>query len=131
MPAFRPTEDEVVEIRRTFTERFAGTGNADRMRPERQEADHKDCAENLRTYGEQWLTFMRVPWKPIAEDIERIFTLFVLQSAKHRQVRRLAKCVQWGVIIGTLLLITGMLYLAVGIGTQVSAIAAGAVRPKL
>ena len=101
------------------------------MCPGLQEADRRDFPENLRIYGEKRLTFMQVPWQPIAEDIERVFTLFVLQSAKRRQVRELAKYVQWGVIIGTLLLITGMLYLAVGIGTQVSAIAAGAVRPKL
>jgi hypothetical protein len=100
---------------------LAGTGNADRLRPAQQEADRKDFAENLKTYGEQWLLFMRVPWQPLAEDIERVFTLFVLQSAKRQQVRRLAKCVQWGVIAGTLLLITGMLYLAVGIGTHVTA----------
>ena len=105
---------------------LAGTGNADRSRPEQQEADRRDFADNLRIYGEQWLTFMQVPWHPIAEDIERVFTLFVLQSAKRQQVRRLAKCVQWGVIVGTLLLITGMLYLAVGIGTHATPTMAGA-----
>jgi hypothetical protein len=102
---------------------LAGTGNADRLRPEQQRADRKDFADNLKTYGEQWLLFMRVPWQPLAEDIERVFTLFVLQSAKRRQVRELAKYVQWGVIIGTVLLIIGMMYLGVGIGTHVTATA--------
>ena len=105
---------------------LAGTGNADRMRPRQQEVDRREFADNLSIYGEQRLIFMQVPWHPIAEDLERVFALFVLQSAKRHQVRKLAKYVQWGVIVGTLLLIVGMLYLAVGIDTHGSAITAGA-----
>ena len=105
---------------------MAGTGNADRMRPEKQEADRNRYAENLRTFGEQWLAFMQVPWQPIAEDIERVFSLWVLQAAKRREVRRLAKLVQWGVIVGTVLLMLGLVYLAVGIGTHITPAAAGA-----
>ena len=105
---------------------LAGTGNADRMSPGLQEIDRREFAENLRTYGEQWLIFMQVPWAPIAEDIERVFTLFVLQSNKRHQVRKLAKCVQWGVVIGTVLLIIGLLYLATGMGTHVIATVPGA-----
>jgi hypothetical protein len=105
---------------------LAGTGNADRLRPELQAVDRNNFAENLRIYGEEWLLFMQVPWHPIAEDLERVFTLFVLQSAKRRQVRKLAKYVQWGVILGTCLLIVGLMYLGVGIGTHVTAVAPAA-----
>ncbi|MEN6546716.1 MAG: hypothetical protein ABFE07_11830 [Armatimonadia bacterium] len=107
---------------------LSGTGNADKMSPEQQDADRRDFADNLRIYGEQWLLFMQVPWAPIAEDIERIFTLFVLQSAKRRHVRTLAKVVQWGVTMGTVLLIVGLMYLAAGMGTHVTATAGGRMR---
>ena len=102
---------------------MAGTGDADRMRPEHQEADRSKYAENLRTFGEQWLAFMQVPWQPIAEDIERVFSLWVLQAAKRREVRRLARLVHWGVIAGTVLLMLGLVYLALGIGTHMPAVA--------
>lgn len=103
---------------------MAGTGNADRMRPEHQEADRTGYAENLRTFGEQWLAFMQVPWQPIAEDIERVFSLWVLQAAKRREVRKLARLVHWGIIAGTLLLMVGLVSLALGIGTHVTAVTA-------
>ena len=102
---------------------MAGTGNADTMRPEHQQADRNQYAENLRTFGEQWLAFMQVPWQPIAEDIERVFTLWVLQAAMRREVRKLARLVHWGVIIGTVLLMVGLVYLALGIGTHIPAVA--------
>jgi hypothetical protein len=99
---------------------MAGTGNADRMGAERQRADRNRYAENLRTFGEQWLAFMQVPWQPIAEDMERVFTLWVLQAAIRREVRRLAGLVRWGGTFGTILLMVGMVCLGLGIGTHVA-----------
>ena len=98
-------------------EGLAGAGDADRLCPERRREDRIAFAKALRQFGDEWIAFMGSPWRPLAEDIEQVFILFVLQGVARRQVQHLATIVKWGATAGVLLLLVGLVLLGIGIGT--------------
>lgn len=96
---------------------LAGAGDADRLRPQQRREDRIAFAQALRQFGDEWIAFMGSPWRPLAEDIEQVFILFVLQGVKRRQVQHLAILVKWGITAGVALLLIGLVLLGVSIGT--------------
>jgi len=96
---------------------LAGAGDSDRLCPQQRKADQTDWAKALGRFGQDWIAAMASPWRPLAEDIEQVFILFVLQSVKRGQVRHLATVVKWGAVAGALLLFAGLVLLGFGIGT--------------
>lgn len=96
---------------------LAGVGDADHLCPDAIKREMVGFADALEQFGGSWIESMKASWRPVAEDIEQVFILFLLQSVKRRQVRWLAGCVKWGMSIGSVLLLVGFIQLAFGIGS--------------
>jgi hypothetical protein len=96
---------------------LVGTGDADRLSPHRRSEDRIAFAHALHEFGDEGIAFMGAPWRPLAEDIEQVFILFVLQGVKRLQIQHLSLMVKWGVTVGVALLLIGLVLLGVSTGT--------------